>query len=193
MIKWLPLLLLTGCMSNDSLRTLSMSQDNIWNLSRLCIGMDESQVLQIMHYPYSKKTIETTAETYQIWFYVTKSSGLAQSRLVRQNLTPLTFENGILRGWGYEFYNYTLKRIQPGVAAPEPTEKSNRHEDRSFEKALEGAQQSQATTENENSPKNTKDKKDKSKNKDKKEDKDPLDKEDEDMINEGEDQNFNFW
>lgn len=181
MMKWLPLILLTGCMSNDGLRTMSMSQDNIWNLSRLCIGMNESQVLQIMHYPYSKKTIETTTEMYQIWFYVTKPSGLGQSRLVRQNLTPLTFENGILKGWGYEFYQYTLKKL-----APRQEEPSKPHDGNSLEKAIE---ETEATSANESTPQNPSPKKDKPK----KEDKDPLDKEDENMINDGEDQNFNFW
>lgn len=196
MMKWLSLLILTGCMANDSLRTASMSQDNIWNLSRICIGMNESQVLQIMHYPYSKKTIEHGENVYKIWFYVTRPSGLDQSRLVHQNLTPLTFENGILQGWGYEFYHHVLKQLEASKPTPKSTEEPKSHHDKdSLEKAIEGIE---TTSKNEDLPKNQKPqdkqtkppKKDEKKGKDKEE---PLDKEDDEMIKEGDDQNFNFW
>lgn len=191
MIKWLPLFLFTGCMSNDSLRTMSMSQDNIWNLSRLCIGMSESQVLQIMHSPYSKKMIETVGETYEIWFYVTKPSGLDQSRLVRQNLTPLTFQNGVLKGWGYEFYQYTLKNLQPKPLDLEQKEPPKSDEDRSLEKAIEGT--ARPLSDNQTESKKKKAKKGKEKNGEPKESSEPLEEKDREMIQEGEDQNFNFW
>lgn len=182
MIKRLSLLLLTGCVANDGLRTMSMSQDNIWNLSRLCIGMDESQVLQIMHYPYQKKTVTHGDAVYQIWFYVTRPVGLAQSRLVRQNMTPLTFENGVLQGWGFAYYQHILgqKPVEKKVSEPPKTP-----DDKSLEHAIEGIEKAPVTSQNQESPPKEE--------KPKEEDEEHLDDEDREMIDEEHDQNFNFW
>lgn len=202
MLKKLSLLLLTGCMANDGLRTLSMSQDNIWNLSRLCIGMDESEVLQIMHYPYKKQKLECGDSIYSIWFYVTRPSGLNQSRLVRQNLTPLAFEDGVLLGWGFEYYYHVLRRAgepKNGEKSSEPPKESDRP---SLEKAIEGFETKPVTSQNQESSskqtkKNPKEEQNPPKTNDvntgEKEDKDPLSEEDNKMIEEGDDQNFNFW
>lgn len=213
MIRRLSLLLLSGCIANNGLGSLAESQDNIWGLSRLCVGMTESQVLQIMRYPYSKKTLECDGNSYNFWFYVTRPVGLDQSRLVRQNLTPLAFENGVLLGWGHDFYRYILSELEhpktPGESRAKPTDR----ESKSLERVIEGIEskpqpkssssvetsQNQkmdkpksnesSSKKNDNKTKNDKKKKENgSKNS-----KDPLDDEDRKMIEEENNQNFDFW
>ncbi len=192
------LFLLTGCMSNDTLGTMSMSQDNIWNLTRLCIGMEESQVLQIMHHPYKKTTINHEGEVYNIWFYVTKPSALDQSRLLRPNLTPLTFQNGVLQGWGFDYYHFVLRNIDES-----PRKEEKRDDHKSLQKVIEGIEEQKVpvsgsnTTQNQEVSSNeeeasSEDVKEPSSD-DAQKKKDPLTPKDKKMLEEERDQNFDFW
>lgn len=106
------LILLSGCISsrNMSLSTEAWSEDNTNNLSRIYVGMSEEQVLKIMRHPYSQRTFKHNGDVYDVWFYVTRMTAMDQSRMVPQNLTPLTFKNGVLIGWGFSHYNYLLKQ-----------------------------------------------------------------------------------
>jgi hypothetical protein len=189
MFKGLSLLFLTGCMANDGLRTMAMSQDNVWNLSRLHIGMNESEVLQIMHYPYKKQVLEKEDSVYHIWFYVTRPSELAQSRLVRQNLTPLTFEKGVLQGWGFAYYDYILR---PKETTKEVEKKDS--DQKSLQHVIEGIEKKPTTSDNQASPpkkgKSKKSQKEKSKTQ---EDEEHPNDEDNKMIKEENEQNFDFW
>lgn len=191
MLKKLSLLLLTGCMANDSLRTMSMSQDNVWNLSRLSIGMDESEVLQIMHYPYKKQVIENHGVTYHIWFYVTRPSGLPQSRLVRQNLTPLTFESGVLQGWGFAYYDYILKPQEVSQEKPQDLEQ------KSLQRAIEGIEKNPKKTSEAQKPPSSEAPKKRAKKKEASKTKEERDEHPDDqdnkMIKEENEQNFDFW
>lgn len=118
---WFFLCFLTSCMANSGLSTLATSEININNMSRLSLGMNETEVLHIMRAPHSKRTFQNKGNVYDIWFYITKPTVLAQSRLVPQNLTPLTFKNGILIGWGFDYYNYLIKQEElPEEAKPSP-------------------------------------------------------------------------
>lgn len=109
-ILLLATLLLHGCIANDTLGTDAAAQINIQHLSRLNLGMHQPEVLCIMRKPYSQQTFEFDGATFDVWFYVTKPTVLGQSRMVPANLTPLTFKNGELIGWGFSYYNYLLKR-----------------------------------------------------------------------------------
>lgn len=210
MMKWLSVLLLllnmTGCLANNGLGSAAASQDNIWNLSRLSIGMNESQVMHVMHQPYMKRSFENEGNIYHIWFYVTRPVGLDQSRLVRQNLTPLTFENGVLLGWGFDFYHHVIRKIEKGPS-PATEQKPDKTRERSLEKTIEEIETApnakskivpvtmQKATENKASgAKNKKGDKPKSKE-DEEEDnsKVHLDEEDEEMIKGADEQNFDFW
>ncbi len=187
MIKKLSLLLLSGCMANNGLGTMSQSQDNVWNLSRLSVGMEESQVLEVMNYPYSKKTVEYEGGVYQVWFYVTRPVGLAQSRLVKQNLTPLMFENGMLLGWGNEFYQHLMRKKE--MSGPQE-KKEGEHENKELQETLEGMEKQtsfSSQVKKKNPPPSTEEKP-------KKEHSDEdLDEEDRKKIREAENQNFDFW
>lgn len=206
MMKWLSLLLLTGCMANNGLGSAAMSEDNIWNLSRLCIGMNESQVLHVMNHPYMKRSFENQGDVYQVWFYVTRPVGLDQSRLVRQNLTPLTFENGVLLGWGFDFYHQVIRKIEKPITPEKAAPSQKQGEDKSLEKAIEGLQNTQdsqkpaipimtqsQTPDRDKEAKKRRSKPETKKEKPKKKNDEHPDEQDSKMIEEENDQNFNFW
>ena len=171
----LPLLLFSvvGCMANNGLTSEAMSAENISNLSRISVGMDQSRILKIMRQPYFHETYIVGKDIYDVWFYVTRTTVLGQSRMVPLNLTPLTFKNGSLIGWGYSHYNALFKqKKQEAPPPPPPTE------DIKLEKALEEPKHelsiSKASPQEE-------------------EGKTGLDESDDQMIEEADEQNFDFW
>ena len=195
MVIWgLSLLLLTGCIANEGAGTLSMAQENIWNLSRIEVGMTEAEVLKIMHCPQKKQILEVEGQSYYVWFYITKPTVLSQKRLVRQNVTPLTFKKGVLQGWGYELYDHVVRSTQKIDNGQIP----EIHEDQTLQKEIEGLEEpkekkrrrSIIMTKNENEvgpdEEESEDWKKKRKN-------NGIDKEGQEMIDEEQDQNFNFW
>lgn len=128
-----------GCMASNGLQYEAMSETNQYHLARVRKGMSQRQVLYIMHKPYSYESFEAEDDIYDVWFYVTRATGLDQTRMVPQNLTPLTFKNGILVGTGYSWYYYAMKEQAGEVAAQKiPVEKQQTHEseDKTFEKTL---------------------------------------------------------
>lgn len=133
---------LSGCMPNMGLGTSADADNNVYNLSRLTCGMTEKEVLCIMRCPYCDETFIVDGDTYDVWFYVTEPTVLGQSRMVPLNLTPLTFKNGKLVGWGYSYYNYLRKRElsqeKPEITPP-PAEKAPETEDIDLEKTLKKA------------------------------------------------------
>ncbi len=139
----LPGIFVAGCIASDGLRSAAVSDNNIWNISRITEGMSESQVIQIMGKPYDYKTICVGEDVYDVWFYVTSPSILGQTRLVKQNLTPLSFKNGVLIGWGYHYYDKVLaaqkqteKRAEPLPEESAPVPQGN---DKSLEDVLKKA------------------------------------------------------
>ena len=186
-------------MTNNSLSTLAQSQENIWNLSRLSIGMCENDVLRIMDKPYKTQRIECEDKKYEVWFYVTKPSGLGQGRLVKQNVTPLTFQDGVLQGWGFELYD---KLLHSNTDA-EPSHKSSKpQEDKRIEKVIQELQKkptgSKKTSQNQSVSDSSKTKKttqedSESEKDERKPENSPVDPQDEKMIDDQNDENFNFW
>jgi outer membrane protein assembly factor BamE (lipoprotein component of BamABCDE complex) len=129
-------LLLSGCLANNGLGTMADSEVNISRISRLYIGMKQTEVLQIMRQPYSHETFEINDATYDVWFYVTRPTVLGQSRMVPQNLTPLTFKNGELIGWGFAYYDYLLKE-EDAIAAEKAGASDKKLEDEELERILQ--------------------------------------------------------
>src|SRR5262245_55526438 len=99
---------LTGCVSNTALQYDAVSTTNLYHLAKIRKGMNEAQVLQVMRQPYEYETFELDEDIYDVWFYVTNPTVLGQSRMVAQNLTPLSFKNGILVGTGYDYYYFII-------------------------------------------------------------------------------------
>ena len=127
-------------MASNALTYDSQATINQSHLARVRKGMSEKQVLQIMRKPYSYETFQVEDDVYDVWFYVTKPTGLDQTRMVAQNLTPLTFKNGILVGNGYTWYYYAMKaesmELEPQKPIPIEHHKKSTTEDEAFEKVL---------------------------------------------------------
>lgn len=131
----------SSCIGSDGLRTDAMSENNISNLSRISEGMTECEVVYVMGKPFDYQSFPVGDDLYDIWFYVTKPTVLGQTRMVHQNLTPLTFKNGYLVGWGYHFYDKALaqQRMQSQPKQPSDNQLPGRasEEDSDLERTLE--------------------------------------------------------
>ena len=108
-ISW-ALFILNGCATSNALKTAAVSERNIDNLARLNLGMTQSQVLHIMRDPYKDESFELLEDHYDVWFYLTQPTVLGQTRMVPFNLTPLIFRNKILVGNGFGYYNWLKDR-----------------------------------------------------------------------------------
>jgi outer membrane protein assembly factor BamE (lipoprotein component of BamABCDE complex) len=109
-----------GCVSNSGLQYDTVSTTNLYHMARIRKGMNETQVLQVMRQPYDYETFELEEDVYDVWFYVTNPTVLGQSRMVAQNLTPLSFKNGILVGTGYDYYYFIIREEAKQRAAAMP-------------------------------------------------------------------------
>lgn len=133
---------LTGCLCNNALQYEAVSSNNLYHIARLQKGMSEKQVLYIMKKPYKYESYAFNDDVYDIWFYVTNTTVLGQSRMVPQNLTPLTFKNGILVGTGYYWYYYAmreqaLEQAKAEQPVKEPPTKKHPNESKRIEEALD--------------------------------------------------------
>src|SRR3989338_2568535 len=113
------------CKYNDSLETLSASETNITNLSRIHYGMTEEEVECVMHLPYKKKSFEIENDSYEVWFYITNATTSDQKKLVRTNLTPLIFKNDLYISKGYNYYYWLIKQEETEnlKSSPLPSQK----------------------------------------------------------------------
>jgi len=145
---WLSVILCCSCMSmaNQGLGTLGMSETNVNRMIDLSIGMCQQEVLAIMRWPYSYKVFMIDDDIYDVWFYVTKPTVLGQSRMVHQNLTPLSFKNGVLLGWGYPYYDHIVDLYnKPSMPAPLPAVPSPIMDSQEAEPQMEPANPPPAT------------------------------------------------
>lgn len=197
---------LTGCVANNSLSSSSQATVNVYNLSKISLGMKKGDVLQVMRHPYSQETFQLGDHCYEIWFYVTRETGLGQSRMVPQNLTPLTFKDGTLVGWGFDYYNYLVKKEkeEQSGSRPAPVKEKPAEEDRGLERALQAPKQSMSATQappkqkKDSSPQpaqpaSKKSKSDKGPQKPTEKTKKEEDPQGERMQEEATDESFNFW
>lgn len=127
---------LAGCMASNALQYDTVAENNLYHIARTRKGMSEKEVLSIMHKPYSYESFVAQDDIYDVWFYVTQTTGLDQTRMVPQNLTPLTFKNGILVGTGYSWYYYAMQEQVAycnSINPPAPKPPSQDELDREFE------------------------------------------------------------
>jgi hypothetical protein len=72
---------------------------NVENARNLRVGMTKAQVLEIMGDPISDETFCKP----DVWFYQIRSVW-ADGLTTEDECVPLVFADGILLGWGNEFY-----------------------------------------------------------------------------------------
>jgi outer membrane protein assembly factor BamE (lipoprotein component of BamABCDE complex) len=101
------ILSLVSC-STTLITTGTISDQNRINISSLQVGMTQDQVVGVMGYPYKAEQKSYNGMEYEVWYYITEPSILGQTRLVTRNFTPLVFEEGLLKGWGRNFYKFTF-------------------------------------------------------------------------------------
>lgn len=174
-------ILLSGCMVSNSLEYLAVSDSNINRLSKIEKGMSQREVMAIMHKPFKFEIFTFGKDIYDVWFYVTRTTVMDQSRMVPQNLTPLTFKNGILVGKGYDYYNY-LVQVEENPPKPAVKEKPA-EENEGLEKALQAPPT--ATTAMSRSPQKPEEEHEQRVGE--------WDQDAEEMEQDEEEQDFNFW
>jgi len=156
-----------------------VSERNIDNLARLNLGMSKAQVLRIMPNPFEYETLQLFDEKFDVLFYVTNPTVLGQTRMVPFNLTPLIFKNKILVAVGYGYYNYLKDKIvESKKEAPKVEAEISMSCVKKQEPEAELADPPPPTTPSP-SPSKKKDIQ--------------INEEDEQMIQDEDDQNFNFW
>lgn len=94
--------LLAAC-AGSPVRTEGEAARNRANLLQLSIGQTKSQVAAIMGAPYKTEMYSRESGQIEFWLYLTEA-GVQDS-----HLTPLAFENGLLKGWGRNYYDTTLR------------------------------------------------------------------------------------
>lgn len=134
------LLICSSCSTrNMGLSTQSEGEYNLRRLSHVSIGMSPPEVREIMKQPYACETFSYKGDEYEIWFYVTAMTGLDQGKMVPRNLTPLTFKNGVLIGWGFDYYRFLKRQQRFRYSRPRPAPKPRaieEEEDIQLEKTL---------------------------------------------------------
>lgn len=107
MLKWsyFFLLIFTAC-ANNPMTTGVRAERNIVNISNIQKGMTMDEACKILKRPYKKETRIQENKRYEIWYYITKKAYLSQTSLLDKNFTPIVFSDGVIIGWGWNFYDY---------------------------------------------------------------------------------------
>ena len=118
---------LVGCITYaDIVRTRNRE-----NLMRLSIGMDKTQVVNIMgietkkawtpykggratiliNNPYRSEIIQSKDKTFEVLYYLTDDK-TGNGIITDDCLLPLVFENGKLVGWGWSFLQDNVQKYE---------------------------------------------------------------------------------
>jgi len=95
--------LVVGC-AGSPVRTEGDAERNRSALLHLSIAQTKDQVLQAMGKPYKTEMYVLEGKQTEFWLYLTEA-GVGDD----SHFTPLAFENGLLQGWGRNFYDTTLR------------------------------------------------------------------------------------
>ena len=180
------LLVLHSCATSNALKTTAISERNIDNLARINLGMTKAQVLSIMRDPHEYEVLQLADDKYVVWFYVTNPTVMSQTRMVPFNLTPLIFKEKVLIATGYGYYNWLKDKIIESKKAPPPPPPPAAPISFMPELFSMGCFKQRANEDPPPPPKDPAESPPKKKSIE-------IDEEDEEMIQDEGDQNFNFW
>ena len=107
-ILLMSLLLVISC-SGSPARTGWEAEKNRANLLKLNLGMTKEEVLTAMGEPYKTEMYQVGEKPTEFWLYMTEGKSVSDHKLSDSNFTPLAFENGILKGWGRNYYDNELR------------------------------------------------------------------------------------
>ena len=108
-----------GCASTGSMiKITDAASNNRINLSKIAIGMDKEQVMDIMGNepiqakccfwkvpianPYKTEILQGQNKSFEVLYYFTDAPD-TDCKISEDNLTPLVFLDGDLIGWGDSF------------------------------------------------------------------------------------------
>ncbi len=95
---------ITSC-ANSPMETSVKSEENRKQMSFLKKGMSEKQVYALIGEPYQKGSYQLDQNSYEVWYYITRSFELGQEQPHMDNFTPIVFQKGKMIGFGKRFYN----------------------------------------------------------------------------------------
>ena len=107
------LLTVVGC-AGSPYQTGKEAERNRANLLDLKIGLTKDQVRAVMGAPYKTESYAREGMNLDFWLYLTEGKSPSGLPLNDSNFTPLAFENGILKGWGRNYYD-TVLRIKKDI------------------------------------------------------------------------------
>jgi hypothetical protein len=90
-------------------RTGWEAEHNRANLLKLNLGMTKEQVINAMGDPYKTEMYQIDGKPIEFWFFLTEGRSIRDQGISDINFTPLAFSNGILQGWGRNYYDNELK------------------------------------------------------------------------------------
>ena len=102
------ILFLAAC-AGSPYQTGTEARQNRDNMLKLNIGQTKDQVLALMGKPYKTEMYASEEKPIEFWLYLTEGKGIYDRTLRDSNFTPLAFENGVLKGWGRNYYDKTLR------------------------------------------------------------------------------------
>jgi hypothetical protein len=87
-------------------------EGNKQNLSKLAVGMSKEQVLSIMGEKYAAE-IKSGDRTFEVFYYsMCIKSDLRKRTDSEKRLIPLVFDEGILVGWGWGFFDTNIYKYK---------------------------------------------------------------------------------
>jgi outer membrane protein assembly factor BamE (lipoprotein component of BamABCDE complex) len=101
-------LVLLGCAGSPA-QTGWEATRNRDAMLKLNAGQSKDQVLSLMGKPYKTEMYTVNGKPLEFWLYITERASMTGTSLQDSNFTPLAFENGILKGWGRNFYDNTVR------------------------------------------------------------------------------------
>jgi outer membrane protein assembly factor BamE (lipoprotein component of BamABCDE complex) len=77
-------------------------------MDKIRVGMTKAQILEIMGEPLRKEIYNTP----DVWYYYTVSRW-SDSISAREESTPVVFKNGVVIGWGVDYYKTNFEFKDP--------------------------------------------------------------------------------
>lgn len=100
-------LLLASC-AGSPYQTGVEARQNRDNMLKLNVGQTKEQVLTLTGKPYKTEMYVVDGKPIEFWLYLTEGKPI-YGQLRDSNFTPLAFENGVLKGWGRNYYDSTVR------------------------------------------------------------------------------------
>ena len=96
-----------GCAGSPGVTGME-SMKNREKMLELQIGMTKEQVKALMGQPYKTEAYQDEGGVLEFWLYMTEAVTIDNRQLSDENFTPFAFRDGVLVGWGRNYYESAL-------------------------------------------------------------------------------------